>query len=491
MEKHDAEYVRPMYLTNAEFGRIAQTLDGFHGVFYQFWKMGKPFFTNMVPTAAVSFNKEGVYTNFLFNPKFWAALNFRQRMFVIAHECLHVILNHGRRATLTPNRSMANIAMDLVVNHMLVNKFSFTRADGPDDVLLRFHEEQMAELKEKLAAEAAQKALSGEIEDNNVDGDEESAEPTVVVTTEIGEEEAESKDGKPPVSACWLDTIFPGEDIPTNQTYEFYYNLLKKRAKKMGCSVILLLNDHDGLSNKEFSDKIIEKLNKNLSDDEKNTLKDLIEKHFQQEDENKSNKHAGTDAGCSWTFAKVSRVKPKKKWETVIQKWSRSMAYEDVYVETWLRQNRRFADQPDDIMLPADMDDEDKRHKRILVWFFQDTSGSCSGFVDRFFKAAMSLPPDRFDVKMHCFDTRVYETDLKSKKLSGFGGTSFSCIEDYIQSYCKANNVVYPKAVFVITDGYGDTVVPEAPKNWYWFLSEEYKDYVPKQSNCFLLKDYE
>ena len=46
-------------------------------------------------------------------------------------------------------------------------------------------------------------------------------------------------------------------------------------------------------------------------------------------------------------------------------------------------------------------------------------------------------------------------------------------------------------AVFVITDGYGDVFLPEKKKNWYWFLSEDAKNYIPKESKVFMLEDFE
>ena len=33
----------------------------------------------------------------LINPKFWDSLNYYNKAFVIAHECLHIILNHGKK----------------------------------------------------------------------------------------------------------------------------------------------------------------------------------------------------------------------------------------------------------------------------------------------------------------------------------------------------------------------------------------------------------
>ena len=44
-------------------------------------------------------------------------------------------------------------------------------------------------------------------------------------------------------------------------------------------------------------------------------------------------------------------------------------------------------------------------------------------------------------------------------------------------------------AVFVITDGAGDYIKPENPKKWYWFLSENYRSCIPKNSYIFSLKD--
>ncbi|MBN2302081.1 MAG: hypothetical protein JXN60_06135, partial [Lentisphaerae bacterium] len=102
--------------------------------------------------------------------------------------------------------------------------------------------------------------------------------------------------------------------------------------------------------------------------------------------------------------------------------------------------------------------------------------------------AAMSLPEWRFDIRMFCFDDRVYETSLESKKLFGFGGTSFGPLESYIQ---KHKGKEYPRAVFVITDGYGTPIKPEIPQRWYWFLSSSYTGYIPKTCNIFKLKDFE
>jgi predicted metal-dependent peptidase len=145
-------------------------------------------------------------------------------------------------------------------------------------------------------------------------------------------------------------------------------------------------------------------------------------------------------------------------------------------------------------MLPSDMETEENDKVKLDVWFFQDTSGSCSHLAERFFKAARSIPPNKFNVKLHCFDTRVYpmsDKDVKEGKLYGFGGTTFTCIENYINQAVQKNGGQYQHSVWVITDGYGDKVNCTNAKQWHWFLSADYKECIPPDCKVFKLEDYE
>ena len=89
--------------------------------------MGKPVFSDQIDTAAVKFNKHGQFIEFIFNKKFYDSLDLKNKLFVICHEALHLILNHGLRGKDSNNRTAANASMDVVVNHLLVNKFGFIR----------------------------------------------------------------------------------------------------------------------------------------------------------------------------------------------------------------------------------------------------------------------------------------------------------------------------------------------------------------------------
>jgi len=425
-----------------EYFAISRDLEKHHALFYAVWELGKPVFTTEIPTAAVRFNPEGECIEFVFNPDYWESLDEYQRRFVICHECLHVILNHGARIRDADfaNRDACNVALDIVVNHMLVNRFGFERSKI---------------FKEK--------------------------------------------------SLCWTDTVFPNQPVPDDDCFEYYYNLLPRisvlvvkganGSNGMGSSKskgLEMPDDHESLGEGNW-EEAIGKMSESMSEDEKETVRDLIEKHYQPEDQgDEGGQQAGTGTTGRWEFANVEKVAKKKKWETVIKKWSMKFDRPEFHdIEQWARINRRFAMLSGELMLPSDMEQEYEMEGKVEVWFFQDTSGSCAGYRDRFFKAASTLDPKRFNLHLHCFDTQVYETTLESKKLYGFGGTAFQPIEDFIQVKVKEEKLKYPEAVFVITDGYGNKVTPEKPKHWYWFLTTTYRSCIPDESLVFNLKDFE
>lgn len=440
-----------------DFYEIARRLDTHHAFFYKLWDMGIPRLTFEIPTAAVRFDRKGRQIEFLFNPIFWKESSMYKKIFVVCHECMHVLLNHGIRSKNCPLHILANIAMDVVVNHMLCDRFEFDREkiEGWKDL-------------------------------------------------------------------CWLDTTFSGfNDVQKEQIFEYYYGILEQNCKIIKVKVYRtggsgsgsggtggeeisgeVLDDHDGLDSfddQDAQDEIAEEIGKYLSEEEKEDLAKRVgeteegKKASEQKASNSQN--AGTVAGNFVYYANVKeRVIKKRKWETVIQKWSLKYKQNDHNQEQWARLNRRlqlFKDH--ELLLPSEHEEENKEETKIDVYFFQDTSGSCSQFRDRFFHVAKSLPDDRFNIYLHCFDTEVYEVDIKVGKLKGFGGTSFVSIENFLQNRIKQGKLKkYPEAVFVITDGYSsDNVSPQTPRNWYWFLSENHKDCIPKESNVYLLKDYE
>jgi hypothetical protein len=67
-----------------------------------------------------------------------------------------------------------------------------------------------------------------------------------------------------------------------------------------------------------------------------------------------------------------------------------------------------------------------------------------------------------------------------------------SVLERFVQNEVSKNpKNKHPEAIFVITDGDGDKISPKFPKKWYWFLTYNNRNYIPKECNIHMLKDYE
>lgn len=403
-----------------DFVQITANLEKHHALFYNIWLMGIPQFTNSITTACITFDNNGQELNFLFNEEFYKSLSNTEKEFIICHEMLHIILNHGQR--LIENKKFtqnANVAMDIAINHMLIQKFNFKRED-----------------------------LSM------------------------------NKD------LCWTDTVFPNvKDIPTNETAEYYFQLFKKHSTDFNS-----IDVHDFLSEftQEQIDKVVDQLNDKLTPEEKESLRDTIEKHYEVSE----NATAGSSTTGQWSFVNV-QITHKKKWETVIKKWAYPFISDFKNQEQWARINRRFTFLNEELLIPSEMEDENiTEPNKIDVVFFLDTSGSCWNLKDRFFKAALSLPPWRFNIQLCCFDTSVYETTLEGKQVYGGGGTKFDIMEKYIQNKYLKDNTKYP-FVFIITDGYGNYVNPQYPEKWHWFLSSNCIQFIPKLSNIYQLSKFE
>lgn len=441
-----------MDLAQEDYFHLSRCLENCHNLFYTMWNLGVPIFKNNISTAAIVFGKEGETLQFVFNPDYWERLTEYERIFVICHECLHVILHHGWRTkdVEEADRQISNVGLDIVVNHTLVDHFFFDRSKLTMDKEL-----------------------------------------------------------------CWVDTVFPGTDVLVGDTFEYYFNLLR-RAKQTanlpvfsggspgdGQAGLKLPDDHDALREGDWDD-LIGDLSDGLSEEDKDSVREVIHEHYEMTpleqterllergEDGENGDLAGTGSTGLWKFIKVEKVKRKRKWESVIKEWSRRYDRLEFYdVEQWARINRRFAMIGNELMLPTEMEQEYELDGKIDVWFYQDTSGSCEMFKDRFFAAAMSLNPKRFEMRLFCFDTAVYETSLESRQVRGFGGTAYQPLEAEIQRQITADHLKYPRAIFVITDGEGTPIKPQFPERWYFFLTRDCLTYIPPEAKVFMLADFE
>lgn len=119
--------------TDAEYHEIAASLEDYHRVFYTFFTLAAVWLVDDVPTAAINLG-QGRPT-MLIGRKFWNGLTHRERLFVICHECLHVLLKHGMRNGMDvkgATKYLVNVAQDITINEMIVDLFNFDRNDLRD-----------------------------------------------------------------------------------------------------------------------------------------------------------------------------------------------------------------------------------------------------------------------------------------------------------------------------------------------------------------------
>jgi predicted metal-dependent peptidase len=428
-------------MSDEKFRMIARDLELHHGIFSKLWQVGKPVMDKSIERAAIRFDKKGGFFSFCFNPDYFKSIDDYTLKFVICHELQHIILKHGIRGLNLTDHDAANKAMDIVINESLVTSFKFLR---------------------------------GQIKDQE--------------------------------RFCWYNTVFcPSDRFEKNKCFEYYYELIKNKNengqesynKFGGSGNPQTVDSHEGFCKdaSSESDSAIEDAINGLSDGEIENLKDALKPIYENPNADPfENSPAGSGAGGIEKLMALKKYRKKKKWETVIKKWSlKYLKRNDRNFEQWARINRRFVTlQNSSMFIPTEMeiDHFEKKKHKINVVFFLNTSGSCIGLADRFWAAANSLPEDRFELDLCCFDTSVYNTTLPSRRIFGGGGTYFHILEEYVQKKKKELGK-YPEAIFVITDGMGNSISPEFPKNWYWFLTQNYTSYIPKDSNKFNLRDYE
>jgi hypothetical protein len=413
--------------TSEELRDIAARLEIHDAVFSQLWQISTHTYNSKIPTACVAFNDIGEVLSLEMSPTFWRKQTPIQKDFVICHEMLHVILEHGRRAvdSEVENRDANNVAMDVVVNELLVKSFGFLRKD--------------VDPKNKL---------------------------------------------------CWIDTVFPKrKDVLPDKCFEYYLDKLPKtyvnKASKDGTGNVIL-DDHKTLPTGDIGG-LAKKVADKLSTQEREVLSNKIQNEVGPND----GSGRGDEGGTFTRVMSAERVPRKRKWETLIKKCLKDIVSDGVE-ESWLSASaRRIATLQDSkIILPVEIYAEGRAKNRASIYMFLDTSGSCTQLAPRFWRLAKSVPRDTFDIKLRCFDTKVYEISFENKKLYGFGGTSFDILEEHIQKEIK-DGEKYPDGIFVLTDGYGNKVSPSDCSKWHVLLTTNYKTCFPSSVKCYDLRQFE
>ena len=479
-------------MNHKEWQKISIILQDHHALFYKIWEMGKPVFSKSIPTACVTFDQQGEFVYFIFNPEFWNSLDDYNKIFVICHEALHIIFEHGLRFKDSKNREQANVAMDVVINHTLLRQFGFDRSKikdadelcWVDTVFGKNYKINGIVLSDSETAEKYlnllqnrklnnKKAKSQNAQSDHANGSSENGKD------QEGDQDSQNNQG---------DNSNKKSNFPRTVDQHVFNNPDAQNG------------------NHQAHDKLVQNIAASMSDEDKKSIKNTMGKHANM-GFGSSNPFAPAGLGHGGMNHHVidQNIKVKKKWESIVKKWTTTrMSEVSKEVEQWARKHRRFSMVGENLFLPTEMDIDtigpDK--KKLEIWFFLDTSGSCWHLKDRFFAIAKSLPKKFFKCNLFCFDTKITPTDLVTRAMYGGGGTCFAQIERYIQTELqnrKLNNkkAKYPDAVWVMTDGEGTLVNPQHPERWFWFLQPHGKplkyftpQFIPEKSLIYNLSDF-
>jgi len=385
-------------------------------------------------TAFVTARKGCIH--FGFNYKFWDRLNVEERLFLALHECYHIFLDHFSRFPKV-NR-LSNEAMDLAVNHSLLNHFSFDRDNMP-------------------------------------------------LLSRIG---------------VWVDTVIPGKVLlDTLSAEEYLYALQEAEGNRKyptkdeeGSKGKGSIDDHDKADATELKE-IVKGLMSKLSEDIK-TKENLTQKESEKVVEDFLNtlgqevaQEIREAAPENSEFKEIKQFDKKRK--TTWVQFSKRLVKRfkgEADTTVWMPDRRVQHLVKDNMFLPSYKEAESKKG-RVLIALFLDTSISCDHLRPYFFGFAKALPKEVFEVVAFGFTASSYPIDLTRPRFRT-GGTSFSDFEEKFNSLGSKE-----KYAFVFTDGYASPVTLSDPRRWHWFLDQVVSINnayaIPKDCPKYCLSDFE
>ena len=416
-----------------EWSLVGDRLRDYTYIFYKIWELGTPVFSKKFPTAWVEFDSNGNNIGFCFNPAFWNRLNTYQRSFIVAHECLHILLNHGVRGKSAKFRDLSNIAMDVVVNTMLVDNYGFDR----------------------------------------------------------------SKLGDFSTEGCWLDTVFEKKNITVSygENYEYYYNLLEENTTFIEVDTLELCDDHSGLG-KILGEGIASSLPLDIQQDA-DDIKNQDKEGDKVDCGHKAGTETGhkvtvaleeSKISTAWTDLFKHFVKIKSPRLDENEQWARLHRRLQSMDSRLMIPSEHYdfdVEKPEKISIWLFIDVSGSC-ENIRPYFFKAVKSIPTDKFDiRLFT---------FDTEVH--EIKQFTKKRERIDIWGCGGTSFTTIEANIQTLIRKEHIKYPTLVLIFTDGEGDYVYPEYPDRWHWFLHTDSrfgyfaKDFIPKKSYSYKLVDF-
>lgn len=433
-------------------------------------RIGRPRWTTEIPTAAVgNFTRPGDKLpnldeenfEFVFNPEFASTLDVPGFAFVIAHETMHIILNHLKLAgTFVDKDRYKELSAKMEKGERL------TRSELKEALKM-----QQAAAKFNIAADCVINDYLSQagmpVWDSACRGEDIIGEDAAFLTvTDVFErlpEPPKGDDGE-------------GEDGEGQGGTSGY-----DRGDKA--------DSHSWMFDPNFADDVADAIDKMNEEIEKskslpNDLRDKrVEESGEQTDAQKqlaNSMRAGSEEGNMREFQEQSGL--QMAWVKLLKEVDPDMFKEPgigpAPMPAWHKHPRKLGAFPG-INLPVYKTNPHKERRSIekpAIVMALDYSGSIGPQdADRFATLARSIPTDR--IKLFCctFTTTYKRFDLENPHGGGSGGTDFDPIAQFIDNEVIPElNGQYPKAVIVITDGEASmSRVPtdEQAQSWYWLIS--------------------
>lgn len=352
---------------------------------------------NDMPTCAVNVTSGGM--QFYYNTEFLNKLSQKEVNFVIIHENFHLLWDHPKRTALGGfDLRLANIAQDMIINHIIVQDFDYDWIEIPKD-------EEGKNMPLFVPKEYDGDLIFEELYDWLRQKKDESKEK--------GDGDSENKDGK-------------------NQ-----YGSFGKNPKKNGDTIETWSLDHilDNLDNDFFDNHI--------QDEISNDHRDVVIKDYMERTLNatKQSRRGFDDKAITQTLDKIR--KQKKDYLKFIKRTVSNLFFGGTKVKTLTRPNRRNIEGL-----------KGKKKVKSKINCILDTSGSMGGTFERvlsyIYQHDIEINLIESDTDIKWVKNIKSKRELQSIPIKGLGGTILQPAVDYVEK--NFNDV----STLIITDGYCD-----------------------------------
>lgn len=373
-----------------------------------------PEFSGSVSTAAVGFTRseEGTFLQFLVNPDFWSKLNILEKVFVVIHECLHVVFRHGSRGFKfletqdLKSEKILNVAMDICINEIILNQFSNFLNLRSFPLLSTF--------------------------------------------------------------ICTIDSVFGDEadQILKHQIFDYYYHeILKRNLPEQKLLFSISFEDTEA-----EEAEVLEAIEEQESLTEESTAQDESKLGASSSGFSVSNDVKDMPGASHKIEKKETTLESCLKIVTAISS-QKGLALDQKYKTNWYTTNRRLTALGNrGLFLPGKtpIKKEDAKYK-VLVYC--DFSGSCSGISSRFISLVAGLSDQKYEKDVIAFASMTSEVELKKDKTFKIkknigGGTNIVAVLKHFDSNGKQYD-----CIIVLTDGDYRNIRRETRNgNWNFFM---------------------